>query len=57
MSGRYIGYHDQKPLRSPDIFQSLMRVTFDESMVEVNPTWRQNIRKQLQLTNAHGVVF
>lgn len=57
MSGRYIGYHDTKPLRGPSLLDNLFRSPITPDQIIVNPTWRQNIRKELQLTNSQGVVF
>ena len=57
MSGRYIGYHNTKPLRGPSLLDNLFRTPIQLDQVIVNPTWRQNIRKELHLTNLNGVAF
>lgn len=55
MSGRYTGFHDQKMLRSPTYFDVLFRVPISPDQIVINPTWKQNIRKELQLTNSYNV--
>lgn len=45
MSGRYLGYHDKKPLRGPSVFDLWFRVPIQPNMIIVNQTWKQNIRK------------
>lgn len=57
MSGRYIGYHDTKPLTGPIFIDMLFKTPFTDDMVVLNQTWKQNIRKELQLTNHHRVEF
>jgi hypothetical protein len=57
MSGRYTGYHDTKPLRGPSWFDLGLRVPLTPDQLIINQTWKQNIRKELQLTNANRVEF
>lgn len=57
MSGRYVGYHNTNPLRGPSMLDGLFRNPLTPDQVIVNPTWRQNIRKEIQLTNSNGVSF
>jgi hypothetical protein len=45
MSGRYIGYHNTKPLRGPSMFDALFRIPLDPNEIIINQTWKQNIRK------------
>lgn len=45
MSGRYLGYHDKKPLRGPSAFDLWFRVPIQPNMIILNQTWKQNIRK------------
>lgn len=56
-SGRMKGYHHRKPFHNPNMIEGPMRTHFYPELVTLNPTWRQNIRKQLQLTNYHNVAF
>jgi hypothetical protein len=56
-SGRMKGYHNKKPFHNPNMIEGPMRTHFFPELVTLNPTWRQNIRKQLQLTNHHNVAF
>ena len=44
-SGRMKGYHDRKTFHTPNFPEAYMRTHFFPSMVTLNPTWRQNIRK------------
>lgn len=57
MSGRYTGYHNSNMVRSPTLFDTAFRVPISPDMIIINQTWKQNIRKQLQLTNTHNVAF
>jgi hypothetical protein len=57
MSGRYIGYHNTKPLRGPSLVDAAFRVPISPREIVLNQTWKQNIRKELHLTNANGVSF
>ena len=57
MSGREIGYHDTKPLRGPASWGLFFRAPITDDMVIINQTWKQNLRKELQLTNYHNVLF
>ena len=45
MSGRYLGYHDTKQLRAQTAFDHLFRIPFNPHHIELNPTWKQNLRK------------
>lgn len=56
-SGRMKGYHNRKTFHTPNFPEGIMRTHFSPDMVTLNPTWRQNIRKQLQLTNNYNVQF
>ena len=56
-SGRMKGYHDRKPFHNPNVIEAQMRTHFFPELVTLNPTWKQNIRKQLQLTNSYNVAF
>jgi hypothetical protein len=56
-SGRMKGYHNQKMFHSPNMIEGPMRTHFFPELVTLNPTWRQNIRKELQLTNQYNVQF
>lgn len=56
-SGRMKGYHNQKPFHNPNMIEGPMRTHFFPELVTLNPTWKQNIRKQLQLTNNYNVAF
>lgn len=57
MSGRYQGYHNTHPLRSVSVLDGIVRIPIRPHQIVLNQTWKQNIRKELQLTNSHGVVF
>ena len=57
MSGRYGGFHDKKMLRGPTNFDMLFRVPIENDQIVINPTWKQNLRKELQLTNSYNVQF
>ena len=57
MSGRYGGYHDKKMLRSPTPFDMLFRIPITPDQIVINQTWKQNLRKELQLTNSYNVQF
>ena len=56
-SGRMKGYHNHKQLHRVNTIEGLLYTHFWPNMVTLNPTWRQNIRKELQLTNNYNVVF
>lgn len=56
-SGRMKGYHNRKPFHVPNFPEGPMRTHFFPELVTLNPTWKQNIRKQLQLTNNYNVQF
>ena len=56
-SGRMKGYHNRKNFHSVNMIEGPMRTHFTPDMVTLNPTWKQNIRKQLQLTNNYNVKF
>jgi hypothetical protein len=45
MSGRYIGYHNTKPLRGPSLADAAFRVPISPREIVLNQTWKQNIRK------------
>ena len=51
------GYHNRKYFHSPNMIEGPMRTHFFPDLVTLNPTWKQNIRKQLQLTNNYNVLF
>lgn len=56
-SGRMKGYHNRKTFHTPNFPEGMMRTHFFPELVTLNPTWRQNIRKELQLTNNYNVQF
>ena len=56
-SGRYTGFHSTNMLRSPTFFDMLFRVPITPDKVIINQTWKQNLRKELQLTNSYNVQF
>jgi hypothetical protein len=56
-SGRMKGFHNRENLHSPNVVDAMMKTRFTPDLVTLNPTWKQNIRKQLQLTNNYNVVF
>lgn len=56
-SGRMKGYHNRKNFHVPSFPEGVMRTHFTPDMVTLNPTWKQNIRKQLHLTNNYNVQF
>jgi len=56
-SGRMKGYHNKHLLHNPNMIEGPMRTHFFPELVTLNPTWKQNIRKELQLTNHYNVVF
>lgn len=53
--GRMKGFHKRTPIRTPNFWDSFFRTPLFANQIEINPTWRQNIRKELQLTNTHNV--
>ena len=55
--GRMKGYHHKKVVRAPNAFDYFMRAPLTSDQIEINPTWTQNIMKELQLTNAYNVEF
>jgi hypothetical protein len=55
--GRMKGYHKRTPVATPNFWDALFRSPLTANQIEINPTWRQNIRKELQLTNTHNVEF
>ena len=56
-SGRMKAYHDRKEFQRVNTVEGILRSHFEPNMVTLNPTWRQNIRKELQLTNNYNVAF
>ena len=56
-SGRMKGYQNQKQFHTPNFPEGPMRTHFYPELVTLNPTWKQNIRKELQLTNNYNVNF
>lgn len=56
-SGRMKGYHNRKNFHVPNFPEGIMRTHFTPDLVTLNPTWKQNIRKELSLTNNHNVQF
>lgn len=44
-SGRMKGYHNRKMFHTPNFPEGIMRTHFYPSLVTLNPTWKQNIRK------------
>ena len=57
MSGRYRGYHHNKRLTGPHTMEWFFSAPVTDDMVIINQTWKQNLRKELQLTNYHNVRF
>ena len=57
MTGRYSGFHDTNALRSPQPFDMMFKVPITPDQIVINPTWKQNLRKELHLTNFHNVQF
>eukprot|EP00919_Chromeraceae_sp_WS-2016_P009795 GHVR01023052.1.p1 GENE.GHVR01023052.1~~GHVR01023052.1.p1 ORF type:complete len:141 (+),score=2.05 GHVR01023052.1:208-630(+) len=55
--GRMKGYHKGKKLRSPNVFDFFFKSPITANQIILNQTWRQNLRKELQLTNYHNVEF
>ena len=55
--GRMKGFHNKAPIRSPHLFDSLFKTPLTADQIVLNPTWKQNLRKELQLTNANNVQF
>lgn len=56
-SGRMKGNHNRKNFHIPSFPEGIMRTHFRSDFVTLNPTWKQNLRKELQLTNNHNVQF
>ena len=56
-SGRMKGYHNRKQFHRVNTIEGLLYTHFWPSMVTLNPTWRQNIRKELHLLNNHSVLL
>lgn len=56
-SGRMKGYQNRKQFHGVNLIEGLMRSHFQPDYVTLNPTWKQNIRKELQLTNHYNVHF
>jgi len=56
-SGRMKGYHSRTQLHRLNSIEGPMRTHFYPELVTLNPTWKQNIRKELQLTNNYNVNF
>ena len=56
-SGRMKAYHNRKEFHRINTVEAILRSHFQPNMVTLNPTWRQNIRKELQLTNKYNVAF
>lgn len=56
-SGRMKGYHNRKEFQRMNAVEGIMRTHFFPELVTLNPTWKQNIRKELQLTNNYNVQF
>lgn len=57
MSGRYTGYHNTKRLQGPNTMEVFFSSPITDDMIIINQTWKQNLRKELQLTNYHNVRF
>lgn len=55
--GRMKGFHKRTPMITPNFWDSFFRSPLQANQIEINPTWRQNIRKELQLTNSYNVNF
>lgn len=55
--GRMKGFHARAPVRSPNFFDAFFKAPLTADQIVLNPTWKQNLRKELQLTNANNVQF
>jgi hypothetical protein len=55
--GRMKGFHKRTAVITPNFWDAFFRSPLNANQIEINPTWRQNIRKELQLTNAYNVQF
>jgi hypothetical protein len=55
--GRMKGFHKRTTVAAPNFWDNFFKTPLMSSQIEINPTWRQNLRKELQLTNAHNVEF
>lgn len=51
------GFHKRSPVITPNFWDAFFRSPLQANQIELNPTWRQNIRKELQLTNTYNVQF
>lgn len=56
-SGRMKGYHNKKLFLGLNHIDRSLKIQFSPDMVVLNPTWKQNLRKELQLTNIYNVAF
>jgi len=43
--GRMKGFHKRKPVMTPNFWDSFFKSPLHANQIEINPTWRQNIRK------------
>ena len=55
--GRMKGFHKRTAVVTPNFWDAFFKSPLMSNQIEINPTWRQNLRKELQLTNAHNVEF
>lgn len=55
--GRMKGFHKRTPVITPNFWDAFFKSPLHANQIELNPTWRQNIRKELQLTNTYNVQF
>jgi len=53
--GRMKGFHKRSPVITPNFWDAFFKSPLQANQIELNPTWRQNIRKELQLTNTYNV--
>lgn len=57
MSGRYTGFHNTYHLTGPILLDMMFRTPISHNQIIISPSWKGNLRKELQLTNAEGVEF
>jgi hypothetical protein len=43
--GRMKAFHKRTPVRSPNFWDAFFRSPLNAHQIELNPTWKQNIRK------------
>lgn len=55
--GRMKGYFNKATFFGYNHFEGAMKSPLRDDWVTLNPTFRQNVRKELQLTNNYNVVF